>query len=154
MKNILNNCVSFNIKTLKRRSVQYNVVPKEFSVVELRKDVKNVLDSFDTFVEKKKTIFRPDKYDLKPIVKTIEPILPPPPIVISPIEIALPIKEEPIIIQPTPEPVIMYEPMYTTTLVGGGGGGGGGQFDTQSLEQGREMGTGFIVDRSARENLL
>jgi hypothetical protein len=71
MKNILNNCVSFNIKTLKRRSVQYNVVPKEFSVVELRKDVKNVLDSFDTFVEKKKTIFRPDKYDLKPIVKTI-----------------------------------------------------------------------------------
>jgi len=135
MKNILNNCVSFNIKTLKRRSVQYNIVPKEFSVVELRKDIKNVLDSFETFVEKKKTIFRPDKYDLKPIIKGIEPILPPPPIDISPIEITLPIKEEPIIIQPTPEPVIMYEPMYTTTLVGGGGGGGGGQFDTQSLDR-------------------
>jgi hypothetical protein len=154
MKNILNNCVSFNIKTLKRRSVQYNIVPKEFAVVELRKDIKNTLDSFDTFVEKKKTIFRPDKYDIKPIVKGVDPILPPPVEVISPIEIKLPIKEEPILIQPTPEPVVMYEPMYTTTLVGGGGGGGGGQFDTQSLEQGKELGTGFIVDRTARENLL
>lgn len=152
MKNILNNCVSFNIKTLRRRDVQYNIVPKEFAVVELRKNIKNVLDSFDTFVEKKKTIFRPDKYDFKPIVKGVELILPPPPEVISPIEIVLPIKEEPILIQPTPEPVVMYEPMYTTSL--GGGGGGGGQFDTQSLEQGRELGTGLIVDRTARENLL
>jgi hypothetical protein len=134
MKNILNNCVSFNIKTLKRRSVQYNVVPKEFSIVELRKDVKNALDSFDTFVEKKKTIFRPDKIDIKPIVRGVDPILPPPPQVISPIEITLPIKEEPILIEPTPEPIVVAEPIYIP-IGGGGGGGGGGQFDTQSLDQ-------------------
>ena len=96
MKNILNNCISFNIKTLNRRSVQYNVVPKEFSVVELRKNIKNTLESFDTFVEKKKTVFRPDKYDLKPKVRGVEPIIQEPPITISPIEITLPIKEEPI----------------------------------------------------------
>jgi hypothetical protein len=148
MKNILNNCVSFNIKTLRRRDVQYNVVPKEFSVVELRKNIKNTLESFDTFVEKKKTIFRPDKYDLKPIVRGVEPILPPPPEIILPIEIALPIKEEPILIQPIPEPVVMYEPMYTTTLVGGGGGGGG-QFDTQSLEYNNSKVFGMAPDERA-----
>ena len=46
MKNILNNCVSFNIKTLRRRDVQYNIVPKEFAVVELRKNIKNMQISF------------------------------------------------------------------------------------------------------------
>jgi hypothetical protein len=131
MKNILNNCISFNIKTLRRRDVQYNIVPKEFAVVELRKNIKNVIDSFITFEEKKKTIFRPDKYDFKPR-RVIDLILPPPPEFTSPIEITLPIKEEPILIKPTPEPIVIAEPMYTTTLVepiiaderGGGGGGG------------------------------
>jgi hypothetical protein len=148
MKNILNNCVSFNIKTLRRRDVQYNVVPKEFSVVELRKNIKNLLDSFPTFEEKKKTIFRPDKYDLKPIVKGVEPILPPPPEVISPIEIALPIKEEPILIQPTPEPVVISEPIYIP-IGGGGGGGMGGQFDTQSLDYNNSKVFGMAPDERA-----
>jgi hypothetical protein len=124
MKNILNNCISFNIKTLNRRSVQYNVVPKEFSVVELRKNIKNTLESFDTFVEKKKTVFRPDKYDLKPKVRGVEPIIQEPPITISPIEITLPIKEEPILIKPTPEPIMIQpapEPISTPSSGGGGG---------------------------------
>jgi hypothetical protein len=152
MKNILNNCVSFNIKTLKRRSVQYNVVPKEFSIVELRKNIKNTLESFDTFVEKKKTVFRPDKYDLKPIIKGVEPIIQEPPIVVSPIEITLPIKEEPILIIPTPEPVVSYQPV---TGGGGGnsGGGGGVQLYDLSTERTKELG-GNIVDRTAVENLL
>ena len=152
MKNILNNCVSFNIKTLKRRSVQYNVVPKEFSIVELRKNIKNTLESFDTFVEKKKTVFRPDKYDLKPIIKGVEPIIQEPPIVVSPIEITLPIKEEPILIIPTPEPVVSYQPV---TGGGGGnsGGGGGVQLYDLSTERTKELG-GNIVDRAAVENLL
>jgi len=140
MKNILNNCISFNIKTLRRRDVQYNVVPKEFAVVELRKDIKNVIDSFITFEEKKKTIFRPDKYEFKPIVRGVDLILPPPPEFTSPIEITLPIKEEPILIKPTPEPIVVAEPIVTPIVepfVTGerGGGGGGGQFDTQSLDQ-------------------
>jgi hypothetical protein len=137
MKNILNNCISFNIKTLKRRDVQYNVVPKEFAVVELRKDIKNVIDSFITFEEKKKTIFRPDKYEFKPIVRGVDLILPPPPEFTSPIEITLPIKEEPILIKPTPEPIVIAEPIVTPIvepIVTGGGGGGGGsiyrEYDT------------------------
>jgi hypothetical protein len=128
MKNILNNCISFNIKTLRRRDVQYNVVPKEFAVVELRKNIKNVIDSFITFEEKKKTIFRPDRYEFKPIVRGVDPILPPPPVFTSPIEITLPIKEEPILIQPTPEPIVITEPIITPIVepivsIGGGGGG-------------------------------
>jgi hypothetical protein len=140
MKNILNNCISFNIKVLKRRSVQYNVVPKEFAVVELRKNIKNTIDSFITFEEKKKTVFRPDLYDLKRIVKPIndlnrnktavEPIIQEPPITISPIEITLPIKEEPVLIKPTPEPIMIQpapepitavEPISTPSSGGGGG---------------------------------
>jgi hypothetical protein len=139
MKNILNNCISFNIKTLNRRSVQYNVVPKEFSVVELRKNIKNTLESFDTFVEKKKTVFRPDKYDLKPKVRGVEPIIQEPPITISPIEITLPIKEEPILIKPTPEPIMIQpapepitavEPISTPSSGGGGGGSIYREYDT------------------------
>ena len=165
MKNILNNCVSFNIKTLKRRSVQYNVVPKEFSVVELRKNIKNTLESFDTFVEKKRTVFNPTKYDLKPIVKGVEPIIQEPPITISPIEITLPIKEEPILIKPTPEPIMIQpapepivsvEPISTPSYGDGGGGGGGGVVQAYDLstERTRELGTEGVVDRAARENLL
>ena len=179
MKNILNNCISFNIKVLKRRSVEYNVVPKEFSVVELRKNIKNTLDSFDTFVEKKKTVFRPDIYDLKRIVrpvddlnrniKAVEPIIQEPPITISPIEITLPIKEEPILIkptvepivepimiQPTPEPITAVEPISTPSYGGGGGGfvGGGVQEYDLSTERTRELGGSGVVDRAARENLL
>jgi capsule biosynthesis phosphatase len=52
---------------------------------------------------------------------TVTPVSP----AVEPIQIIVP--------TPAPEPVIMYEPMYTTTLVGGGGGGG--QFDTQSLDR-------------------
>jgi hypothetical protein len=129
MKNILNNCISFNIKVLKRRSVQYNVVPKEFAVVELRKNIKNAIDSFVTFEEKKKTVFRPELYDLKRNIKAVEPIIQEPPITVSPIEITLPIKEEPILIQPTPEPIVITEPIITPIVepivsIGGGGGGG------------------------------
>lgn len=165
MKNILNNCVSFNIKALKRRSVQYNVVPKEFAAVELRKNIKNTLASFDVLVEKKKTVFRPDVYDLKPKVKGIEPIIVEPPISVSPIEITLPIKEEPILIKPTPEPVTIQpvpepitavEPISTPSYGGGGGGfvGGGVQEYDLSTERSRELGGGGVVDRAARENLL
>ena len=127
MKNILNNCISFNIKTLRRRDVQYNVVPKEFAVVELRKNIKNTIGSFITFEEKKKTIFRPDRYDLKPRVRGVDLILPPPPEFTSPIEITLPIKEEPILIKPTPEPIVIAEPIIAPMvepIVSSGGGGG------------------------------
>jgi hypothetical protein len=158
MKNILNNCISFNIKVLKKRSVQYNVVPKEFAVVELRKNIKNTIDSFITFEEKKKTVFRPDLYDLKRIVKPIndlnrnktavEPIIQEPPITISPIEITLPIKEEPVLIKPTPEPIMIQpapepimiqpapepitavEPISTPSIGGGGGGSIYREYDT------------------------
>ena len=82
------------------------------------------MESFDTFVEKKKTVFRPDKYDLKPKVRGVEPIIQEPPITISPIEITLPIKEEPILIKPTPEPIMIQpapEPISTPSSGGGGG---------------------------------
>ena len=84
-------------------------------------------------------MFRPDLYDLKRIVKPIndlnrnktavEPIIQEPPITISPIEITLPIKEEPVLIKPTPEPIMIQpapepitavEPISTPSYGGGG----------------------------------
>jgi hypothetical protein len=60
IQNILNNCISFNIKSLKRRSVNYTQIPKEFGIVELRKQIQDNLDSFQTKVDIKKNLYSPN----------------------------------------------------------------------------------------------
>jgi hypothetical protein len=59
IQNILNNCIVFNIKSLKRRSVNYTQIPKEFGIVELRKQIQDNLDSFQTKVDIKKNVYSP-----------------------------------------------------------------------------------------------
>ena len=57
---ILNNCVSSNLQFLKRRELDLKVLPKEFSITELQKEIKNNLDSFNTYSETKRNVYSPD----------------------------------------------------------------------------------------------
>jgi hypothetical protein len=59
IQNILNNCIAFNIKSLKRRSVNYTQIPKEFGIVELRKQIQDNLNSFLTNTNIKKNVYSP-----------------------------------------------------------------------------------------------
>ena len=131
IQSILNNCISFNIKTLKRRNVNYNQIPKEFGIVELRKQIQDNLESFQTKIDIKRNIYSPDAASLN-IGGTKE--LPP---------ITTVIEKEIIIETPTPEPVsppapqppAVVEPPQTsppaevTPPSYGGGGGGGRSFN-------------------------
>jgi hypothetical protein len=158
IQSILNNCISINVKSLKKRSVNYNQIPQEFGIVELRKQIQDNLESFGTNVEIKRNIYSPDKAnttitgtrDLPPIVKTI----------------TKEVKIEPPVKQPTPTPTIPPEPVVKPPVVaptietpvvnppspsrGGGGGGGSRSY--------YEAGRGFggqpdIVDRDSIQNI-
>ena len=59
-QNILYKCVDINLKSLKRRDVGLKTLPKEFAITELKKLIKNNLDSFATYSETKKNVYSPD----------------------------------------------------------------------------------------------
>jgi hypothetical protein len=97
IQSILNNCIQFNVKSLKRRSVNYTQIPKEFGIVELRKQIQDNLDSFSTRVDIKKNVYSPGAaaatvsgtQTLPPITTVIEvpvPLDPPKPPVVPPID--------------------------------------------------------------------
>jgi hypothetical protein len=176
IRNILNNCISANTKTLKRRVVEYKEVPQEFAVVELRKQIQDNLERFQTRVEIKRNVYAPDKVDigvrgvrdLPPIIKTIDRVVTIEPVVIdrptpAPIIPTPEPQPEPTpqpFPEPTPNPKIeqpepfieqptpfIEQPAYS----GGGGGGGGRDF----YETGRAFGGDTdIVDRESIQNLL
>ncbi len=150
VQSILNNCISANIKTLKRRNVSYKQLPKEFGIVELRKQIQDNLNTFNTYNEIKRNVFTTDSVninvsgisELPPIVSSVEK------------KVTLPI------VEPTPPPVIStpepkIEPPVIAPPSGGGstGGSGGGGY------LGRDYGTGFgreqVIDYDMlqRENI-
>jgi hypothetical protein len=146
------NCISANIKLLKRRSVSYNQLPKEFGIVELRKQIQDNLNTFNTYNEIKRNVFSPNSAninitgisELPPIIQVVErkttmPVVEPtpPPVV------------------PTPEPVV--EPPMVSPPPSSGGGSSAGSSGGGYL--GRDYGTGFGMDQvftydmSQRENI-
>jgi hypothetical protein len=168
IRNILNNCISANTKTLKRRVVEYKEVPQEFAVVELRKQIQDNLERFQTRFEIKRNVYSPDNVDLnvrgvrdlEPIVRIVDVIVPiETPVVITPSPV-IP-KEEPQpeptpqpLPEPTPNPIIeqpapvIEQPVYS----GGGGGGAGGR---SYYEEGRGFGgQADIVDRESIQNFM
>jgi hypothetical protein len=168
IRNILNNCISANTKTLKRRVVEYKEVPQEFAVVELRKQIQDNLERFQTRFEIKRNVYSPDRVDLNvrgvrdldPIVRIVDVIVPiETPVVITPAPV-IP-KEEPQpeptpqpLPEPTPNPIIeqpapvIEQPVYS----GGGGGGAGGR---SYYEEGRGFGgQADIVDRESIQNFM
>lgn len=109
IQKILNICIDVNSKLLKRRNITTTQLPKEFSIVELRNQIKNNIESFSTFTELKTNVYNPslvnisfnDKIESTPIIK---------PAVI-----------QPVVIEPKP---VDIPPQI---VVGGGGSGGGGR---------------------------
>jgi hypothetical protein len=170
IRNILNNCISANTKVLKRRVVNYKEVPQEFAVVELRKQITDNLERFQTRVEIKRNVYAPDKVDLSiagvrdlpPIIKVLDKIVAVEPDVI-PAPIAPPIIPTPEpepeprpqpLPEPTPAPVIEEPtPAVEPPVYGGGGGGGGGS--RSYYEEGRGFGgQADIVDRESIQNFM
>jgi hypothetical protein len=81
IQSILNNCISFNTKALQRRQVDIKQLPREFGIVELRKQIQNNLDSFGTKIDIKRNIYMPDKVDVTvtgttelPPIKTVKQV--------------------------------------------------------------------------------
>jgi len=60
IQNILNSAININLQSLKRRDVNIDELPKEFSIIELQKQIQNNLDSFDTNIEIKRNVYSPD----------------------------------------------------------------------------------------------
>lgn len=170
IRNILNNCISANTKVLKRRVVNYKEVPQEFAVVELRKQITDNLERFQTRVEIKRNVYAPDKVDLSiagvkdlpPIIKVLDKIVAVEPDVL-PAPIAPPIIPTPEpepeprpqpLPEPTPAPIIEEPtPAVEPPVYGGGGGGGGGS--RSYYEEGRGFGgQADIVDRESIQNFM
>lgn len=146
IQTILFQCIDANSSFLKRRNITVKSLPKEFAITEIRKEIKNNLEAFVTPTTIKRNVYNPQNVSAKfdDVVKTADtPILTPPLIQEPPIDIIkpLPVPEKPIIITPA-EPVVVKMPPTESVEPAPpsyGGGGGGGQFDTQSLERGREF---------------
>lgn len=60
IKNILNVSITFNIKTLSRRVIKYETLPVEFAVEEVKKQVQNLLELYDTKVEIIRNVYSPE----------------------------------------------------------------------------------------------
>lgn len=170
ISSILNNCISANTKTLKRRDVTIKTLPKEFEITELKKEVKDLVGDISIKENKVRNVFSNQNVvnNVKGTSIKEEPIeiLPPPQIKVDPIE---EIKDTPIEIVPKPLPIIpkedvlikddllpikeepldIIEPIKPTTS--GGGGGGGGYYYPVGYES--DMNDVIIKDMKQRENI-
>ena len=149
IRSILFECVSFNLKSLKRRDVTLKQLPKEFAVIELRKEIKDNVDAFKTPFEIKRQVYNPKKVDInfddKVTEEKLNPIIEPTPIVKKPIPQLIEVdspppqpiiveekpiepKIEPVVIIPPPPPPVIITPggsTFDTSSIYSGGGGGG-----------------------------
>lgn len=163
IQNILNNCIQFNTKALQRRQVDIKQLPKEFGIVELRKQIQNNLDSFGTKIDIKRNIYVPDKVDviftgineLPPIKNVVNKVIaetvlgeptPPP----KPEPIPEPVKQ---ITPTTKTKPIIEQPFIEEPFIGGGGGGGGGRGFTEVERGGNRTGRDIIYEGGDRENI-
>jgi hypothetical protein len=148
IQSILNNCISYNIKSLKRRNVEFNQLPKEFAVVELRKQIQDNLTSFSTYKEIKRNVFTNDSVniniggvsELPPITTTVETQITFPEIVTTPppvIKVKEPIFEPPTTSTPSEESY-------------GSGGGGGGRIVYNPYDYDSGYNDGRVVDGNNR----
>lgn len=117
IQSILNMCIDFNIKSLKRRTTDIKQLPREFAIAELRKQIQNNIESFSTFTEIKRNVFVPEKVNVSfeskvestPITKIPDVVIPP--IVETPIVEPLPVITPPVV----------ESPIESVSNTGGGG---------------------------------
>lgn len=111
IKNILFNCISYNLRGLQRRGIDIKQLPKEFAITELRKEVKNTLDSITTPTNIKRNVYQPDKVDINLNDNVGEtPILAPPPVEVIKVMDPPPLE---VVVVPPPKEVVV-EPKYPT----------------------------------------
>jgi hypothetical protein len=147
IQSILNTCVSFNIKTLQRRKIDFKQLPKEFAIVELRKQIQDNINSFSTKVDIKRNMYSPDlatvnvvgTKELPPIETIVEQK-----IVVEPPPIPKPPAPQP----PLPPPVIpqqppAVDPPQIPILPPKTGGGGGGS----PMEVPTNYDTGLVINK-------
>jgi hypothetical protein len=137
IKNILNNSITFNIKTLNRRVVKYEKLPVEFGVEEVKKQIENLVQAYDTKVEIVRNVYSPELVAVS--FEGIPNVTPPTPVeVIPPQPPALqPPPKIPVVEEKAPVTVPEYNPPTDTTPTSTGGGTG---------EQTIPSETGFVED--------
>lgn len=153
IRSILRNCIEYHTKTLKRRVISIDILPKEFEITQLKKEIKDLVGNIVINENRIRKVFRPDKVELKSIgsrivtttITTPTPRIPQtkpielklqPKVVIDRIELqeprrspARPIPIEPI--NPSPikilKPPVVVEPpidvLIPTPIDGGGSSG-------------------------------
>jgi hypothetical protein len=168
IQSILNNCIQFNTKALQRRQVDIKQLPKEFGIVELRKQIQNNLDSFGTKIDIKRNIYMPNKVDVTvtgtnelPPIKTIKEVvitepdltpIPPP----KPKPVKEPVKEITPTVVTTPKPNLVDTAFSTAAEqeigLGIGGGGGSTKYVPAGLNGTNSNYNGFDTNLSNVEN--
>jgi hypothetical protein len=130
IKNILNNSIAFNIKTLNRRVVKYEKLPVEFAVEEVRKQVENLLELYDTKVEVVRNVYSPELVPVSFLGATdvepptpVEVIPPQPPALQPPPKIPVVEEKAPATVpDPIPQTTTDTGTFEQTTTTGGGTG--------------------------------
>ena len=161
VEKILYKCVSKEIKTLKRRKVEYQPLPQEFSVVQLNKSVQDNLSTFEIPITNRRDVYNPELVEIRRgtpstaitpiptpiespvvVIRPIEPdIIPGPPyrpttppiVEPDPIQPPISIQYPPLPVIREPEPAPPYIPPTS------GGGGSGGNPSTRTPSDGREV---------------
>jgi hypothetical protein len=60
IQGILNNCIDYNLQSLKKRDITIKSIPKEFAITELKKQIQDNIKSFSTYSETKRNVYSPD----------------------------------------------------------------------------------------------
>ncbi len=156
IKTILFDCIEYNLQFLKRRNIDVKVLPKEFAVTELRKQIANNLESFPTPETKKRNVYSPDKVDIKVDDKVGEmPIKPLPPV--EEIKIDPPVLMDVIVPPPVEVVVTPTFPTFEYTLKDKSPFNGRSVVkfvDADGVEVQKEIGFGKTITICARENTI
>lgn len=158
IQNILRNCIDYNTKSLNRRNIDIKVLPKEFEITELKKEIKDLVGNISINENKVRNVYNPQnvKIDVKGVYVKENPIqiIPTPPIKTLPIEVPItPIVEEPIKIIPLPEPIIEPIKEVIPTPTYGGGGGGGYYYNDRNFDGGHGREQTYLSDANRMENI-
>lgn len=118
IKVILYDCILYDTTFLKKRNVTVTKITKDFAIPELRKEVKDNLDSFEVEKHENRIIYQPDKVEIPYVedtddynydVRNDAPPLVKPRIRVAPEEVPTP--------SPTPTPRTRVEPVDIVTPV-------------------------------------
>jgi hypothetical protein len=153
IQNILRNCIDYNTKTLNRRNITIKVLPKEFEITELKKQIKDLVGNIVINDTKVRNVYNPQdvKLDVKGVYVKEAPIQIISPPLIKTLPIELPVIDVPIKVIPTPEPIVEPIKEEIPTPSYGGGGGGSSDYFERGGGYGREQ--VFERDMNQRENI-